>query len=100
MEVMNLQVTLKLFELMLEVKKENLVAVLEQYKCSKQELHDILWEEFNIPGMETRIANTALDFLIVDCEKKEDLEDTLRKEVKKNILGAAIYYTNIAPEDI
>lgn len=71
MEVMNLQVTLKLFELMLEVKKENLLIVQEQYKCSEQELHDILWEEFNISGMKTRIANTALDFLIIDCEEKK-----------------------------
>lgn len=85
---------------MLEVKKENLIIVQEQYKCSEQELHDILWEEFNISGMKTRIANTALDFLIIDCEEKKDLEDTLRKEVKKNILGAAIYYTNVAPEGI
>ena len=89
------KITLEIFEMMFKLKKENLVTVREQYKCSEQELHDILWEEFNIPGMEVRIANTALNFLIMDCETKKDLEATLRKEIHRNVLGAAIYYTNI-----
>lgn len=48
--------------------------------------------------MEIRIANTALDFLIDCCENKKDLCETLKGEIKKNILMAGIFYTNIAPE--
>jgi len=94
------KIILEIFEMMFELKKESLVVVMEQYECREQELHDMLWEEFNIPGMEVRIANTALNFLIIACEKKEDLESTLRKEIHKNVLAAAIYYTNIDPEGI
>jgi hypothetical protein len=88
----------KIFEIMLEVKCDALEPIIKQYDTDRQSLYQLLWKEFNIPGMEIRIANTALDFLIDCCEKKRDLEDGLRGEIKKNILAAGIFYTNIAPE--
>ena len=99
-KIMLLPITQKFFDLILEVKAEYLGIIMEQYNCSKQEIYDILWQEFDIPGMENRIANTALDFLIDCCERKTDLEDTLRKEIKKNILHAAIFHTNVEPNAV
>lgn len=99
-KIMLLPITPEFFELMFKVKTEYLILIMQQYDCSKQEIHDTLWQEFNIPGMENRIANTAFDFLIDCCEKKNDLEDTLRKEIKKNVLHAAIFYTNIEPNAV
>jgi len=90
-KIMLLPITSKLFDLMCEVKEKYLGVVMYQFNCSKQEIHDTLWEEFNISGMENRIANTAFDFLIDCCERKKDLEDTLRKEIRKDILHAGIF---------
>ncbi len=98
--IMLLPITPKFFDLMFEVKKDYLGVIIQQYNCSKQEVYDTLWEEFNIPGMEIRIANTAFDFLIDCCERKTDLEDTLRKEIKKNILHAGIFHTNVKPNAV
>lgn len=88
----------KIFEIMLEVKSDAIEPIIKQYGTDRQSLYQLLWKEFNIPGMEIRIANTALDFLIDCCEKKRDLENSLRGEIKKNILMAGIFYTNVAPE--
>lgn len=96
--IMFMPLTHKIFDLMFEIKSKHLDPITDQYHCSKQELSDILWEEFNIPGMEIRIANTAFDFLIMNCERKEELEATLKKEVKRNVLASGIFYTNIAPD--
>lgn len=41
--------------------------------------------------MEIRIANTAFDFLIDCCEEKKELCETLKGEIKKNILMAGIF---------
>ena len=73
-------------------------SILKQYDVDQKNLYDQLWQEFNIPGMEIRIANTAFDFLIDCCEEKKELCATLKGEIKKNILMAGIFYTNIAPE--
>lgn len=88
----------KIFEIMLEVKCDALEPIIKHYDTDRQSLYQLLWEEFNIPGMEIRIANTALDFLTDCCKKKRDLEASLRGEIKKNILAAGIFYANIAPE--
>lgn len=99
-EFMRMPLSKRFFDVIIEVKSNNLAPVLEQYCVSQEDLCLSLWEEFNIPGMEVRIANTALDFLIDCCETKRDLCHTLKGEIKKNILMAGIFYTNIAPEAI
>lgn len=87
-----------IFKTMFEIKSNSLEPILKQYDVDQNNLYDQLWKEFNIPGMEIRIANTALDFLIDCCENKKDLCETLKGEIKKNILMAGIFYTNVAPE--
>lgn len=87
-------------DVMFSVKSDSINPVLERYGVDRQGLHDLLWEELNIPGMEVRTANTAFDFLIVSCEENRELETSLKAEVKKNILGAGVFYTNIAPEAV
>lgn len=87
-----------IFKTMFEIKSNSLESILKQYNVDQNNLYDQLWKEFNIPGMEIRIANTALDFLIDCCENKKDLCETLKGEIKKNILMAGIFYTNVAPE--
>lgn len=96
--LMFLPLTKKVFDIMFDTKADSINPVLKHYDVSREFLHDMLWKEFNIESMETRIANTALDFLIDCCEEKKDLCKTLKGEIKKNILAAAIFYTNIAPE--
>lgn len=86
------------FKIMFEIKSNSLEPILKQYEVDQKNLYDQLWQEFNIPGMEIRIANTAFDFLIDCCEEKKELCETLKGEIKKNILMAGIFYTNIAPE--
>lgn len=88
----------KIFDTIFDVKSKDISPILEYYSVEKQILYDMLWEEYNIPGMEVRIANTAFDFLIECCEKKRELCETLKGEIKKNILASGIFYTNIAPE--
>ncbi len=88
----------KIFDIIFDVKSKDISPILEYYSVEKQILYDMLWEEYNIPGMEVRIANTAFDFLIECCEEKRDLCKTLKGEIKKNILASGIFYTNIAPE--
>lgn len=96
-KLMFLPLTKGVFKSMFDIKSENIGPVLEQYNTDCQSLYDALWEEFNIPGMEIRIANTAFDFLICCCEEKKDLCDTLKGEIKKNILASSVFYTNVAP---
>lgn len=98
--IMFAQLNLELFNLIFKAKSKELSVIMKEYNVSKLDLHNTLWEEFNIPGMETRIANTAFDFLIDCCMEKRDLEDTLRKEIKKDILMSSIYYSNVAPNAI
>lgn len=88
------------FKTMFEIKSNSFEPILKQYDVDQKNLYDLLWEEFNIPGMEIRIANTAFDFLIDCCEKKMDLCDTLKGKIKKNILMSSIFYTNVAPNAI
>lgn len=95
---MFLPLDLKIFNIIFDVKSKDINPILEQYGVEKQILYNMLWEEFNIPGMEVRIANTAFDFLIDCCEKKVDLCETLKGEIKKNILMSGIFYTNVAPK--
>lgn len=95
--VMLLPISRKMFEVMFEVKSCDLKSVLDEYDVCKKELHDALWEEFDIPGMENRIANTAFDFLIDCCRDKRDLCKTLKGEIKKDILMSAIFYTIVMP---
>mgnify|MGYP001087541115 CR=1 FL=1 len=94
------RISLTAFNIMFEVKDESLSSVMKQYRVSKQDLHDTLWEEFNISGMEVRIANTAFDFLIECCENQKDLKDTLVGEIRKDILMSSIYYSNVAPNAV
>ena len=86
-----------IFNVMFNTKEEDINPILEQYNTSKEILRDILWEELNIDGMDLRTANTAVDFLIDCSEKKYDLRKTIREEIRKNILMAGVFYTNIAP---
>ena len=99
-EFMVLPLNQHIFKIMFEIKFNSLELILKQYDVDQKKLYDSLWEEFNIPGMEIRIANTAFDFLIECCEKKRDLCETLKGEIKKNILMASIFYTNVAPNAI
>lgn len=85
------------FDIMFDAKINEINSVLKQYKVTKQELYNTLWTEFNISGMEVRIANTAFDFLIDCCKEKRELKDTLKGEIKKNILMSCVFYTNVAP---
>ena len=89
-----------IFKIMFEIKSNSLEPILKQYGVDQKNLYDLLWEEFNILGMEIRIANTAFDFLIDCCEKKRELEKTLKGEIKKNILMSSIFYTNVSPDAI
>ena len=98
--LMKLPLKKSFFDTMFDVKKEAIGPVLAHYNVDEQTLHDMLWEEYNISGMENRIANTAFDFLITACEQGKDLPETLKGAVKENILAAAIYYTNIAPDTV
>lgn len=96
---MKMPITEKIFAIMFEAKAESkdFVEILKYYNINKQDLYNLLWEEFNIPGMEVRIANTAFDYLIIDCTKKEE-PGSLKSEIKECILAAAVFYTNVAPE--
>lgn len=99
-EFMVLPLNQHIFKTMFEIKIDSLKPILKQYDVDRNFLYDLLWEEFNIPGMEIRIANTAFDFLIECCEKKRELCETLKGEIKKNILMSSIFYTNVAPDAI
>lgn len=97
---MHLRLTKPIFQSMFKVKKEALASVLNHYKITESELFELLWQEFDIPGMEVRIANTAFDFLIDRCEGCHEAEPSARAEIKHDILMSDIYYTNIAPNAI
>lgn len=77
------------FDKMFECKLELIEPVLKTYKVQPEDLKNLLWKEFNIPGMEVRIANTAFNVLIRCCEKKEDLCESLLGEVRHVILTAS-----------
>ena len=66
---MKMPVTEKIFAIMFQAEAKSLdfVEILKYYNINKQDLYSIMWKKFNIPGMETRIANTAFDFLIMKC---------------------------------
>lgn len=96
-KLMFLPLTKSIFKSIFDIKSEDIDSVLEQYNTDQQSLYDALWEEFNIPSMEIRIANTAFDYLICCCQEKKDLCETLKGEIKKNILASSVFYTNIAP---
>lgn len=88
------------FDQIFEIKADAVQPVLNNFNVEKEELKNLLWEEVNIPGMEVRIANTAFDWLIMCCREHRDLQETLKSEIKKNILQAGIFYTNVAPDCI
>lgn len=89
-----------IFDKIFDIKAAGMVTVCKVYDVSMDELRSLVWEEFNIQGMEVRIANTALNFLIDCCESGHDLCKTLKGEIKQVVLNAAIFYTNIAPDAI
>lgn len=97
---MKLPLTPGIFEAMWNEKKKSITPVLSCYGVDEETLKETLWEEFNIPGMEVRIANTAMNFIIDGCEKHHDPAPTLVQEIKNDILASGIYYTNIAPNAI
>ncbi|MEY8334680.1 hypothetical protein AALB53_16480 [Lachnospiraceae bacterium 47-T17] len=72
--------------------------VAKHFGISVNEVIQIIHEELFIPGMETRMAWQAMCFVIVCLDKKE-MEETLRKTIKKCILMAAVFYTNV-PENV
>ena len=78
---MKAKITEKIFDFLFDVKagSPDFSEVLRSYDISKKDLHDLLWEKLNISGMEVRIANTAVDFLICSCVEGKDLCDTIRK---------------------
>lgn len=94
------RLTEKIFHAMWEVKAENRQAVAERYKVTEQQLYNALWQEFNIEGMEVRIANTAFDFLIDRCKDGKDLKESLHQTVRDMILAATIFYSNIVPNAV
>jgi len=89
-----------IFDKIFDLKVAGMECVCKVYDVSMDELRSLVWEEFDIPGMEVRVANTALNFLIDCCESEYDLCKTLKGGVKKVILAAAIFYTNVAPDAI
>lgn len=97
---MKMPVTEKIFTIIFETKtkSKDFVEILKYYNINKQDLYSIMWEKFNIPGMEIRIANTAFDFLIMKCVEKKELDKNLSNEIGECILTAGIFYTNVAPE--
>lgn len=97
---MKMPITERIFSVMFEEKAKSLdfVEILKYYNINKQDLYSIMWEKFNIPGMEIRIANTAFDFLIMKCVEKKELDKNLSNEIGECILTAGIFYTNVAPE--
>lgn len=97
---MKMQITESVFSVMFEekTKSEHFIEILKTYNTNNNDLYGVLWEEFNIPGMEVRIANTAFDFLILKCVEKKELNKLLRNEIKECVLSAGIFYTNVAPE--
>lgn len=90
----------KVFNKIFELKADKMELVSTVYKESLEKLKKILWAEFNIPGMDVRTANTALNWLISRCMENQDLAGTLKGEIKNVILHAAIFYTNVAPNAI
>ncbi len=89
----------KIFDLMFKIKSDDIKPVLAYYELDAKALHDLLFTQFNIPGMEVRIANTAFDYLICCCESNMDLKDkTLPEKIKDCILMSGVFYTNIAPD--
>lgn len=97
---MKLPLVKNIFEMIFEVKGESLDPVLECYGVSTEKLKEVLWKEFNIAGMEVRIANTAVDFLIDCCTMKMDLSESLVGTIRHCILMAGIYYTNVEPNAV
>lgn len=97
---MKMLVTERIFSVMFEEKAKSLdfVEILKYYNINKQDLYSIMWEKFNIPGMEIRIANTAFDFLIAKCAERKELNKVLKNEIGECIMTAGIFYTNIVPE--
>lgn len=80
---MFLPLNVKIFNVIFDVKSKDIKPILEYYGVEKQFLYNMLWEEFNIPGIEVRIANTAFDYLIDCCGMKKDLCETLKGEIKR-----------------
>ncbi len=97
---MKMPVTEKIFTIIFEekTKSKDFAKLLGYYNINKHDLYSIMWEEFNIPGMEIRIANTAFDFLITECAEKKELDKVLKNEIRECILTAGNFYTNVAPE--
>lgn len=97
---MKMPVTEKIFTIIFEekTKSKDFAKLLGYYNINKHDLYSIMWEEFNIPGMEIRIANTAFDFLIMKCVEKKELAKLVRNEIRECVLAAGIFYTKVAPE--
>lgn len=85
-----------IFDKIFDIKAADMEPVCRVYNVSLDELKSMIWEKFDILGMEVRIANTALDWLIDCCEAEQELYKTLRGEIRQVILHAAIFYTNVA----
>lgn len=92
------KLTRKTFDLMFDMKKNAIGPILTHFDVDKDTLKDTLWKELDIPGMEVRIANTAFDWVIECCEQDRDLQENLTREIRKCILHAGIFYTNVAPD--
>lgn len=99
-KVMLLPCNKMIFDKIFDLKTVDMEPVCRVYNVSTDELKSMVWEEFDIPGMEVRIANTALDWLIDCCEAEHYVRKTLRGEIKQVILHAAIFYTNVAPHAV
>lgn len=95
--IMYQKLTRKFFETMFELKKDHIAPVLARFNTDADGLKEALWTEFDIPGMEVRVANTAFDWVIECCERENDLQESLVKEIRKCILHSGIFYTNVAP---
>ena len=97
---MKMSVTEKIFTIIFEekTKSKDFAKLLGYYNINKHDLYSIMWEEFNIPGMEIRIANTVIWFFNYKMCWEKELDKVLKNEIRECILTAGNFYTNVAPE--
>lgn len=98
--IMCSQITEKFFNLIIKQKVNDLQVVYDCFDISSEQLRSTVHEMCFIPGMEVRICNTAIDFLIDQCTEFRDKGCSLRQTISECILAAGVYYTNIAPDAI
>ena len=84
---------------LLKVKEDEFAPVLTHYNCSFDELKKLLMQEMIIPGMTVEVSVTAMNNIIVVCEGSvsDKPEPSLIREIRRGILFAGIYHSNVKP---